>query len=302
MEAGSVHGIVKEAQFAVYQDQAAVSTSWGTVTVQQTNMLTASLDVMSNNSHLPDPAYALQIGIGNEKRLCVHIEENKKLKEVMKSLDTEVSLVDKEKAKLDLALEEETVLLNLLDPINISLGFSRIPFRVKPTSSALYPVIRAATHFYWHLHREGSEPRSLSDSVEVEFRKLEETRDQNLDPVLDTKGPNLIIDNRVELKAQQGLMYGIKVTNKLDVALYPFLFFFNNSDFSISERVYWTWDFMSINSAGQRHTTNRPMAQMEGRLILPSWRTHRFRLVMAREVEFHIIIYLGKVRISISVI
>jgi hypothetical protein len=222
----------------------------------------------------------------------------------MKTLAREVLLVDKDQAKLDLALEEETVLLRLLDPVAISLGLSCIPFRVEPTASDVRPVIRAATHFYWHLHRKSNVAGVIRKWVEVEFGELEGIggSDANLDEILDLKGPNLIINDSIKLKVHQGLKYGIRLTNNSDMPLYPFLFFFINSDFSISGHVFHNWDVMSINPAGQYHATNRLMGQTEGRLTLPSCRAHSFRLVMAREVEFHIIIYLGKIRMSISVI
>jgi len=55
-----------------------------------------------------------------------------------------------------------------------------------------------------------------------------------LQPVIQPIGPNLNRENIIDLQVQSDKMYGMKIINNSDMALYPSLFFFDSSDLSIT--------------------------------------------------------------------
>jgi len=57
--------------------------------------------------------------------------------------------------------------------------------------------------------------------------------DDFLMPILVPDTPNLVQDGVVDLCVDETSMYGIKITNDTNVALFPSLFYFDNSDLSI---------------------------------------------------------------------
>ncbi|KAF9240013.1 hypothetical protein BU15DRAFT_61646 [Melanogaster broomeanus] len=240
MDAGAAHGIVNMAHFAVYRDRESTleGTQLGTVVALHVDPFTTTLDITTDGSRflLPEGGYALQTRAGIEEGLRVHIEVDEKLTPVFDVLGREMQrassqmrilLVEKERAELDFALEGGYVVVNLLDSVVTTLGLTRMPFRIEPTADA-----HTST---WHLRRK-SKTQALHKKIEVEFTELiqsEEEYDDDLQPVIQPIGPNLNRENIVDLQIKSNAMYGIKITNNLDVPLYPSLFFFDNSDLSI---------------------------------------------------------------------
>lgn len=112
----------------------------------------------------------------------------------------------------------------------------RIPFRIIPNVNDIYPVIRAAAHYHRHLHRINKEA-SLRNQVRIEFMKLkyEEDYDEDFNLITRIDGPNLNIGGIVDIVVNKDSMYGTNIINDTDLVLFPYLFFFDNSDFSISE-------------------------------------------------------------------
>jgi len=186
--------------------------------------------------------YALQTETGEGLRL--HIDD--KLTPVFKALAQDIlitgtdhlgiMLVEKSKAELDIALEGGSVVFNILNPQVTLFGLNRLPFRVKPTYDDVYPIIRASAHYHWHLHLN-KRSKLLQNHVQLEFKKLEEREefDDDFNPILEPVGKNLNVAGVVDIVINPDDVYGIKIVNKSALDLYPSLFFFDNSDLSISE-------------------------------------------------------------------
>jgi len=246
MDAGAVHGITDGAYFDLYQDRDSTlnGTLLGTLVVLHTDPLTSTLDIILEASgSLPKGGYALRTRIRFEEDLRIHVATNVQLP-LAQALASDVEktpfshrilLVEKEKADLEFTLEEESVVVNLLDSVVTTLGLTvRIPFFIMYIVSTF---IRAASHFYWHLRRK-SDTQAFHKKIQVEFTEVvqsEEEYDDHLRPIFYPVGPNFNHENIIDIRIQQGKMYGIKIINNSDVALYPFLFFFDNSDFSIGQ-------------------------------------------------------------------
>jgi hypothetical protein len=142
--------------------------------------------------------------------------------------DCIISYVDsKVEAELDIALEDGQVVFNILDPRVTNFGLTRIPFHISPKADDVYPVIRAAARYLWHL-RTNKNP-AFQNKVRIEFKQLMVTRE------IQPYGPDLNIDGVIDFIVDEKAMYGIRIVNDTAEPLYPYLFYFDNTDLSISE-------------------------------------------------------------------
>lgn len=124
--------------------------------------------------------------------------------------------------------------------------FKRLPSTSEPDFDSLYPIISAAAHWYHHLRRRPTNSAlSHSREVSIEFMELSETSeyDAMLMPKLGPSTENLITQdaqsrNMVDIVVEEETLYGQKIRNTSQHALYPYLFYFDNSDFSISKQIF----------------------------------------------------------------
>ena len=98
----------------------------------------------------------------------------------LKRTDPTIQLVEQEQeADFGIALENGKVVFNIVNPEVSAHGLTRMPFILEPNLEAIYPIVRAAAHFYWHLRRTGV---ALAKKVEIEMTKVESDLDEYLRP------------------------------------------------------------------------------------------------------------------------
>jgi hypothetical protein len=246
--AGAAHGITKGAEFAVYMDRESPPeiSPLATLVVKETGPFTSTMHLSENSPGfmLSGEGYALRTKTGEEEDLRIYIAPDDKLRPIIKELDQSalrtgpdhriISLVEKTKAELDVAMERDRVVFNILNPQVIQFGLKQLPFRIEPAFDDVYRVIRSAAHYNWHLRRNNAS-RLLQNRIQVEFKRVEELEDYDDDwnAIIGPVGENLNIDGVVDLVVDSDAMYGIKLINNTALDLYPSLFFFDNSDLSI---------------------------------------------------------------------
>jgi hypothetical protein len=137
---------------------------------------------------------------------------------------------------LDLAISNDKVVFNIMNPQVTQFGLNRMPFHIQPTYDDVYPIIRASAHYYWHLRRNNSK-RGLQGRIQLKFMQVKELDeyDDDYNPVIEPVGDDLNVAGVVDLVIEPDQMYGIKLVNNSGLDLYPSLFYFDNSDLSISE-------------------------------------------------------------------
>lgn len=119
--------------------------------------------------------------------------------------------------------------------------FKRLPLTSEADCQSLYSIISAASHWFYHLRRRP--PNDLISSlarVTIEFMELEPKENATLEPtpitcdslIHQVPGVGSVIDSVVD----EDKIYGMKIKNSSPYALYPYLFYFDNSDFSISKQ------------------------------------------------------------------
>ena len=251
-DAGSARGISLGAEFEVYQDQDS-GQLLGIVVVSDLKPFSTTLYAKEPRFALKGDGVALQTTAGTEEHvLRIHVADEE-LKALVKKIERTdpshriIQLVEQGQAEFGMALEDGKVVFNIFDSFVTKYGLTRMPFSLEPTLEAISPVLRAADHFYWHLRRtagvENDTGKGLADFVEIEVAEMEHdgiTYDDDFEPVLSPTTAGWKRGKEFDLQIKdRGTIYGWKIINQSSVALYPALFYFDISDWSISE---WGYD------------------------------------------------------------
>jgi hypothetical protein len=247
MAAGAAHGITEGAIFEVYKDKQAHSTiaPLGIMKASTPGPFSTVLDFFPTDREfsIENWAFALQIRAGKQADLALYVPLDQNLLVVFQAIATRmqvnaqlhVNMLTDEDLKwgkqpdLGVAFEDGHVVFDIKDPNVTAHGLHRMPFRVLPIIEDVSRVISAAAHYYWHLRRVGH-AKFIQNTIEVEFTKLSDGDTLMRKP----DGPNLINAGVVDLVVNKDDIYGMKITNNGDIPLYASVFYFDNSDFSIS--------------------------------------------------------------------
>jgi hypothetical protein len=243
-DAGEAAGITVGSEFEVFEDQDSVHLL-GTVVAHELSAFSTTLYAKESRFALERDGVALKSNAGKEERVRIHVADES-LKELVMEIDPNqeiTQLVERDDgAEFGIALEDGNVVFNIYDSDVRRYGLTRMPHILEPTLKALSPVIRAAAHFYWHRRRTPNTGRGLAKKVEIEVTELQVESveyDDELSPVV-LYGPTASSDRKggKEFDLRTETAYGWKIINNCELPLYPALFYFDSSDWSISEYPY----------------------------------------------------------------
>ena len=235
IDAGEAAGITVGAEFEVYQDHNSTR-SLGTVVADKLSDFSTTLCAKKSRIVLEQDGVAIKSRAGTDELLRVYVAD-KILEDIVKRID-QIQLVEREKAVFGMALEEKKVVFNIYDSDVTKHGLTRMPHSVEPTFEAISPVIRAATHFFWHRRRTPkTDQRGLVKRVSIEVNEVEKDFDDQLKPFFKpiTTSGNLKEGQDFNPKTDSKTTYGFTIRNELELSLYISIFYFDNSDWSISE-------------------------------------------------------------------
>lgn len=97
--------------------------------------------------------------------------------------------------------------------------------------TAIRKVVKNSLHFYHHLTRPGSEDFR---NVWMELKVLKEERSEDFDRVFTPIGKNLIEHEPATIVVDEFAPLGMTIFNQTDLSLYPYLFYFDPTDLTIS--------------------------------------------------------------------
>ena len=243
IDAGEAAGITAGTEFEVYQDQNFASGDLlGTVVARELSAFSTTLYAKESRFSLERDGVAFKSRAGTEEQLRIHVVDES-LKDLLKEIDPNqriIQLVERDhRADFGMALENGKVVFEIYDSDVRNNGLTRMPYPLERTLEAITPVIRAASHFYWHRRRTLQTDRGiLAEKVKIEVTELALERveyDDELKP-LGVYGPTASGSKGGKVfNLQTGKPYGWKIINNCKMPLYPALFYFDNSDWSISE-------------------------------------------------------------------
>ncbi|KDQ52440.1 hypothetical protein JAAARDRAFT_483966 [Jaapia argillacea MUCL 33604] len=253
MAAGSAQGVTKDATFAVYKDKESLLKTpvLGTLIADEVEAFstTMALPLDATPFDFPSSAVALQIK-ALEGDLVLYVPPEDKVlpgfgavaKQIQEMTDASWPVVvvsaeeEKYKAHLEIRIEDDKLAFIILGEKTTKYGLTHIPFLV-PIVNDIRPILSSVAHYYWHLNRPSLESW-LPDDVKIEFNRLHSRVDSFGNGGHSTRfrspeGPNLYRDGAIHLVANGKDTYGITITNEREVNLFPYVFFFDNSNFSI---------------------------------------------------------------------
>jgi hypothetical protein len=244
-DAGEAAGITVGAEFEVYQDQNSVHLL-GTAVACELDAFSTRLYAKESKFALDRDGVALKSGAGKGEQVLVHAADLC-LKALVKKIDPNqriIQLVERDRAEFGIALEKGKVVFNIYDAEVTKYGLTRMPYVLEPTVEAIYPVIRAAAHFYWHRRRTQitTSRGLLAEKVKIEVAELKLERveyDDELKAVGVYSPTSSGSKGGKVFDLQTGKIYGWKIINNCKMPLYPALFYFDCSDWSIGEHHYW---------------------------------------------------------------
>ncbi|PVF91812.1 hypothetical protein CPB86DRAFT_279897 [Serendipita vermifera] len=237
LEAGEIHGLSEGCDLSLYRSANRDGDYLGKAKVLRVDARSSVIEIIGGLiSRLPLPFFAVQTLFGQENALHVYIDDDPKLewlKTAMKSNSHLYSLVTQDAARLVIRTLDDTVTFTFANSFIERLGSSRIPYRVNIAEEALIlRVTKAASLFHRYLNYRPLNGTSKYPVV-IEYTPLERRGRGEWDVIAQPGGGhNLNQDNQVAI-ISGGTIYGMKITNKTDQHLYPYLFDFDCSDFSI---------------------------------------------------------------------
>jgi hypothetical protein len=232
-------GVVKGTEFALYQDENSASPFFGIF--YTTAVYPTSCDAVPEPSehidNIPDVSYALVRRWGNpDAQLAVFANKRtlstatfnaiSQIWETESAISITRTPVESDADVTLHDVEGSSDLVRIDSLTGGQLGFlQQTKFDV--SRDALAYTLQSAAHFKFHLDRENTFDR-LRDLVTIELYQLEETEDGSFIP----KGDNLVHEGHARLILDDNV-YGMTLRNNSGTDLFPSLFYFSPSDFSI---------------------------------------------------------------------
>ncbi|KAJ6603005.1 caspase domain-containing protein [Mycena sp. CBHHK59/15] len=238
--AGEAHGIVEGTEMVIYQEASAL-TSLGVLVVRDVGAVTAMLGTRNLDDvfTLPENSWArvLRWNAG-ELKIVSHPSLSPQLPKA--SSEYRVRQVDLKSAR--------QITLHATEPhgpITIerqhrlrSCTHAICNIMIQPELTDCLPIIlNGIAHFHFHLGRQKPPARELAQApltsrhVAIEMHRLERRLD---DGTMEPHRKNLFKNNVAHLSIDNAsCKYGIKIVNTGTYGLFPYLFYFDPSDYSI---------------------------------------------------------------------
>ncbi|KIM41910.1 hypothetical protein M413DRAFT_410348 [Hebeloma cylindrosporum] len=278
IDGGLVAGVSQGAEFAIHAStDVLLEKPLGTLIVDKLGAFSADLKLPPGAPSfiLSQPSIALQTKTGQRKDLRLYVPSHDDLgachDALIQLMDREhefdsIDLVDNpDDADFVLAMENANVAFFYRDERILRHGLNRLYKNVVPTPEELAPVLKSAAHFYWKLNRTNNNPE-VNSGVQVELYRLLPPKIRRFDDLnggLSPIGPNLHEGSimNVVVDTDLNIPYGFKLTNNTSYDLYPYLFYFDLSDFSIVS-------YYESPSTAKRYTLDVPLPKNGGVLTI----------------------------------
>ena len=240
-DVGSIHGVVKGTVFAVRGHGTITNgdAEPGILEADRVDALTSSLRRRGGDEYFTIPVGARVLVLNwrqDQNVLKIFIDPSH---DGVKSPKHTLSLVDSsDSADLIVRrIDSATFLFERLDPLLLKWAQMLNDVRPKPD---LWEVLQGVSHFHYHLYRRNS-ANPLKQDVEVVLRRLKRIEEATYMPdgefdmplVLDCENTVFISNTTTAAFDNNRVFYGLTVVNKSGRNLFPYLVYFDPSDYSI---------------------------------------------------------------------
>jgi len=115
-----------------------------------------------------------------------------------------------------------------------STGTRTLPLPAITDPQRLQTILTRVAHFNYHLLRDS--PQSLGSDVTVEMYRVQKDGGKCFKD--DREPDNLLKDDTLSIRFREGALYGVLIKNKSQYPLYPNIFHFDPSNYSISVSIF----------------------------------------------------------------
>lgn len=240
---GKAHGLNNGSEFTVYQSRDPLLEGseplniWPASSVDK-HLTWLDYDVDYSPHHIQRVAIQTKAGDSNNLQLYIPGEspllplfETVQLELPRKSDPSiEIKFVSRDQAQLEIIPTGQGQQFTFNVPSGPIPDF-RIPHIVDPDREDLHRILFAAARYYYQLHHVNGE---APWNIDIELFSLREEKSDKVKPVF-SPGDSIYREGRINVEVDEGLRYGIRLTNTRYRSLYFACFYFDNADFSISE-------------------------------------------------------------------
>ena len=253
VKAGSMCGVVVGTEFAVQDPEAAPSTRKDIgILVAASVSMDESISTPLGDFQVPDGAKAVVSDWKNETftlRVFVQsgfspelthalfpetvagITQPDQVEKLIKR--SYVQADSRANAHIVLSLNDNSELVvDRKDPTVGGYAEVTISHKVRDLADNLPFIVDAIAHFNRHLDHRNKEP-SLRTEVSLELHRLKNGTAQSWARVPDESIGNLLAGNHARLVRDANALYGLTIVNRSDQNLFPYLFYFDPSDYTI---------------------------------------------------------------------
>jgi hypothetical protein len=249
--AGATHGISVGSKFAIWMSKRDLRLRADPVAIVTVDVVKAHESTATFQTEVGTSSFVAQIKENPKPELLIHVPE------VIQNMDCFKNLFSETENWLPLSIavtQDETlptIGLTYLDQYG-EIGFEmlnpeeqdqKICHTIKATVEDLHWALDHLCHYYHHRDRVNSKPLTIGDDktpFSSKFTIDVFTLKENHEGIYEPDGPNLNIQGTgVQLTVgphNEEDNYGFRITNSTDFSVFPYLFYFNSSDFSISTR------------------------------------------------------------------
>ena len=244
LNAGAVNGVCPGAEFTVYADHGGLprGPNLGVMVSYRVKTFQTVMRPLSEpGPSLDKAAFAIQTRAGALEELKVFIPlEDPDFKATLMQMKTlshdrhRITLVDDPSvAHLAIERENDKIVFFFLDERVTAHGITK--YALKAKADDMIPVLQGAAHYYYHLNRSNLAMEKIEHLIKVEVFKLKFELD-TFRLLRRPCGKNLLKDGIITLSLHDGVndVFGIRIINTSGSDLYPSIFYFNNSELSIS--------------------------------------------------------------------
>ncbi|KZV62253.1 hypothetical protein PENSPDRAFT_758829 [Peniophora sp. CONT] len=247
MDAGSLHGVTDDAQFSIHPRACDTSQTLAVMTPVSIGSFSSTLRLISIYAALPSPCFAvptpslttaLGLRIISPASPCAVFETLRREirgKRIKYSVSVDVKI-----AHLGLALRGNRVEYLIYYAELLKHGHDKLWITTILDTAFIHSVLRAASHFFWHLRREPTTHQLWGDvAIELYTLRVDERGelDRNLRHPYRVHSGNLLDrqDPVLDVVADDSTVYGISLQNTSTRALHVWAFYFDCSDLSIMD-------------------------------------------------------------------
>jgi len=256
LNAGAVDGVCPDAAFTIYANHGGgpnlgVPNLGVMVPVDVEPFRTIMRSLSEPGPPLGKAAFAIQTRPGVLQKLKVFIPVFTATLMQVKTLSRITLVDDPSIAHLAIERVNDEISFVFLDKRITAHGITK--YALKAKADDMIPVLRSAAHYHYHLNRSYLTSEEIEQQIKVEVFKLEfcgQLDEGTFRLLRRPAGENLLKDGIITLSLCDGIndVFGIRIANTSKWDIYPSIFYFNNSELSISGSSQYLYICFSLTS------------------------------------------------------